>query len=591
MNAREATNSGAPRRRRPWLACAAAVLAMWLAGGSGTRLDAAETQAQGKGATAGGAGEAGPGLAGREQELSRQFHELERTFLRLADLLAPSDPRRAAVLRGVFEQARQAEVGDRLDTIVGLLEKGQLLKAGTDQSGVLNELRQLLAALEAGDSDRRLASDKEEVRQFLGRVTKLIARQRDVEGATEAGAKETPLGDRQAGLADDARSLAGDVDSFAKRMDPKEGAADEKTAGKSGGDVEAGDEEADKPGTDKPGTDKPGADGSPEGSRGSDDDRAADKNSGAGESSGRGESDEGDPEATESPAGEQGDKPEDQGDSEPARARRTRNRLAAAERRMRQAQERLAEANRREARKEQEKAVEELEAARAELEEILRQMREQEVERTLVQLEARLRAMLRVQRGVLAGAEKLAAEESQADRERQLEAVRLSREQQGVGTDAAKALALVRDDGSAVAMPEALEQVRDDSAQAVTRLARGDVGGTTRGILQDLVTGLEEMLATLEKAQREQKARQQGNQGGRPGEPGEQPLVDRLAELKMIRALQMRVNTRTKRFSQLLVEGEERAEQPELRDALERLAERQWKIERAAHDIVTGRTE
>jgi hypothetical protein len=221
---------------------------------------------------------------------------------------------------------------------------------------------------------------------------------------------------------------------------------------------------------------------------------------------------------------------------------------------MRQAQERLAEANRREARKEQEKAVEELETARAELEEILRQMREQEVERTLVQLEARLRAMLRAQRGVLAGADKLAAEQQQADRERQLEAVRLSREQQGVGADAVKALSLVRDDGSAVAMPEALEQVRDDAAQAAARLARGDVGGTTRGILQDLVTGLEEMLATLEKAQREQKARQQGNPGGRPAEPGEQPLVDRLAELKMIRALQMRVNTRTKRFSQLLVE-------------------------------------
>jgi hypothetical protein len=142
-----------------------------------------------------------------------------------------------------------------------------------------------------------------------------------------------------------------------------------------------------------------------------------------------------------------------------------------------------------------------------------------------------------------------------------------------------------------VAIPEALEQVRDDAAQAAARLARGDVGGTTRGILQDLVTSLEEMLSALEKAQREQQARQQGNQGGRPAEPGEQPLVDKLAELKMIRSLQMRVNSRTKRFSKLLADGTEQAEEPELLDALERLAERQRKIERAAHDIVTGRTE
>ena len=139
-----------------------------------------------------------------------------------------------------------------------------------------------------------------------------------------------------------------------------------------------------------------------------------------------------------------------------------------------------------------------------------------------------------------------------------------------------------------------LEQVQEDAGQAAGRLARGDVGGTTRGILQDLVASLEEMLAALEKAQREQQARQQqkqGNQGGRPADPGEQPLVEKLAELKMIRSLQMRVNTRTKRFSKLLADGMEQAEEPELLDALERLAQRQRKIERAAHDIVTGRTE
>jgi hypothetical protein len=258
---------------------------------------------------------------------------------------------------------------------------------------------------------------------------------------------------------------------------------------------------------------------------------------------------------------------------------------------MRKAQEKLDEAKRRDARQEQEKAIEELETARAELEEILRQMREEEVERLLVQLETRLRTMLRAERAVLAGAEKLSAEQSQADRERQLEAVRLSREQTLIGLDASKALTLVRDDGSAVAIPEALEQVRDDATQASARLARGDVGGTTRGILQDLVTSLEEMLAALEKAQQEQKSGQQNNQGGRPAEPGEQPLVDKLAELKMIRTLQMRVNSRTKRFSKLLADGTEQADEPELLDALERLAARQHKIERAAHDIVTGRTE
>ena len=522
-----------------------------------------------------GPGAPGP-LAAREEDLARQFRELEKTFLRLADLLAVSDPRRAAVLRSVFEQARDGEVGDRLDRIVTLLEEGQLLKAGAGQAGALEKLRELLALLESGDTDKRRASEKEEVRQFLGRVAKLIARQRDVEGSTEAGAPEAKLSERQATLAEETRRLAGDIEGFARRMEPK----DEGSPSKKGPDGEDGEKSGEKSGEKASPSEEDGKDGSGKPAAGQNAPEAGEEGSAEQQEQGAGQ------------AGSDKDQEEPKGDDEASRARRTKRRLAAAEQRMRQAQERLGEARRKDARQEQEKAIEELETARAELEEILRQLREEEVERLLVQLEARLRAMLRAQRGVLEAAEKLVATPPTNDRERQLEAARLSREQTAIGGDAAKALTLVRDDGSAVAIPEALEQVRDDAAQASARLARGDVGGTTRGILQDLVANLEEMLAALEKAQAEQQARQQpGGQGGRPQEPGEQPLVDKLAELKMIRSLQLRVNTRTKRFSKLLADGSERAEEPELLDALERLAERQHKIERAAHDIATGRTE
>ena len=84
------------------------------------------------------------------------------------------------------------------------------------------------------------------------------------------------------------------------------------------------------------------------------------------------------------------------------------------------------------------------------------------MERLLVNLESRLRGMLRAERSVLADAEKLmAADASQSERERQLEAARLGREQTTITTEAAKAMTLVRDDGTAVAIPQALEQVHD----------------------------------------------------------------------------------------------------------------------------------
>jgi hypothetical protein len=539
---------------------------------------------------------AAPPLASREQDVARQFRDLERTFLRLADLMAATDPRRSALLRDVFARAREEEVGDRLDVIVSLLEQGQLLKAGSSQATAIEKLQELLGLLEAGDTERQRASAKEEVKKFLSRVAKAIAKQRDIEGSTEAGGDAEKLAGRQEKLAEETEELARDIEGFAKRMDASAGG----DAGKAeaGERAEAGEKAEGSPKggkQDAKGGEQDAKDGEQQSEGGEQDSQSGERGSQSGKQGGQsGEQGEQSGQPGEESEAEGGEKPIE-GDDEASRAARTKQRLEAAKRRMQKAKEQLDEARRRDARGEQEKAVEELETARAELEEILRQLREEEVEKLLVQLEARLRAMLRAEKAVLAGIDKLAAEKAAdqagADRERQLEAARLGREQAAIGVDAGKALVLVRDDGSAVAIPEALEQVRDDATQAAARLGRGDTGETTRGLVQDLVANLEEMLGALEKAQKEQQARQQGGAGGRPAQPGEQPLVDKISELKMIRSLQMRVNTRTKRFAQLLTDGVERPEEPELLRAIERLAERQHTIERAARDIVTGRTE
>jgi hypothetical protein len=498
-------------------------------------------------------------LAEREQELVRQYAELELSFLRLADLLDATDPRRAALLRSACETARSEQVGDRLTTIVDLLRQGQLLKAGANQQEAIEQLRSLLDSLAAGDEPRRAGDTAREVKAFLGRLSKAIARQREIAGSTEAGRDEAELAARQQQLADDSQALADDLGRFAERM--SEGKPQPKPESRSSDDsrdASTPDQPDASPGK-KGGKDQPG---------------------GAAE-----------PEPTEA-SPPSSDAAEPQGDDEASRAERSRQRLQAAQRRMQAARKQLDEAKRADSRREQDKAVEELENARAELEEILRQMREQEVERLLVQLEARVREMLRAERGIVSAAEALSSGAS-AGRERELAAAKLGRDQEGVAASAVKALALVRDDGTAVAVPQALEQVRDDAQQAAARLGRGDVGGTTRGIVADIVTGLEELLAALERAQRDRDAqeKQEKSFGGKPPQPGDQPLVDALAELKMIRSLQLRVNGRTQRFAALLGDGIEQADEPELRQALEKLATRQRQIEQAAHDIVAGRTE
>jgi hypothetical protein len=432
------------------------------------------------------------------------------------------------------------------------------------QEGAIEQFRQLLDLLEEGGQDRKLADTKQELRQFLGRVTKLIARQRDIEGSTEAGADEDRTAARQREAAEEAGGLANELERFAEREEDAE-----RPSGKP---------ESDKRG-DRP--DEAGEEGKP--SRGGE--------SRSGEAGGK-EGGEGDEPQGEEPEAGQDANGANPAEEEPSRERQTGRRLQAAERRMRQAAERLDEARRKDAREEQEQAIEELESARAELEEILRQMREEEVERLLVQLETRIRTMLKAERSIRDAVLKLSGSEAMSRREQQLEAARLGREQDEVTAEAARAILLVRDDGSAVAIPQALGQVQDDSAEAATRLARGNLTPSTGEIVGEIVTGLEELLAAIEKSRRDEpQQRQAGEGGGRPAEPDEQPLVDKLAELKMLRSLQGRVNVRTERFSRLLDAGAEQAVEAELVTALGRLAERQRAIEQAARDIVAGRTE
>lgn len=465
-------------------------------------------------------------LAAREAELLARYQDLERSFLRLADVLQATDPRRAAALRAAFDRAREEQVGDRVAAIVAMLERGQFLKAGSSQQDALGQFRALLDLLEAGAADQRAADTAKELKAFMARITKQIAQQRDIEGVTEAGGSDRGLTERQRAAADETRTLGEEVERFAERNDDRE----KERSGR------------EPPGKEQPGDQQPGK---------------------------------------EQPA---------EGDDEAARGRRTAQRLRAAEQRMREALERLENTDPDAARGAQERAIEELETARAELEEILRQLREEEVTRLLVQLETRLRGMLKAERGVLADAERLAAAAAPSERERQLEAARLGREQGAITAEAGKALVLLRDDGSAVAIPQALAQVHEDSGQAAGRLARGDTGRDTLGLLGEIVTGLEEMLAAVERARADQQdAAKPG--GGRAGEAGEQPLVDKLAELKMLRSLQARVNGRTQRLARLLDAGDSAVDDAAVRAALTRLAGRQREIERAARDIVEGLTE
>ncbi|HEU0069070.1 MAG TPA: hypothetical protein VFQ26_07425, partial [Nitrospiraceae bacterium] len=272
-----------------------------------------------------------------------------------------------------------------------------------------------------------------------------------------------------------------------------------------------------------------------------------------------------------------------------------RKRLQAAEEKMKEAQRRLEEAKRDEAVDEQQQARHELEKAKAELEEILRQLREEEIGRTLAMLEGRFRRMLEKQLEIYESTKRLdKIPETDRGRQVDIQAGKLGFEETKLAVEADKALLLLHEEGSSVAFPETVEQMRDDMQQVADRLSTTKLGTITQGIEEEIIAALEEMVEALQKAQQDLEKQKQQQQKQQQGQPGEKPLVDQIAELKMIRALQMRVNTRTERYSRLLADADDPvglAEDEELRESLIKLGERQQRVQEVTRDIVVGKNQ
>ncbi len=172
-----------------------------------------------------------------------------------------------------------------------------------------------------------------------------------------------------------------------------------------------------------------------------------------------------------------------------------------------------------------------------------------------------------------------------------IRASKLAFDQRKVAAEADRCLTLLLEEGSSIAFPEVVEQMRDDMEDVSARLDQVKVARITQGIEEEIIGTLEELIAALQKAQQDmQKSRQ-----GQPGDPsagGEPPLVDILAELKMIRSLQQRVNARTKRYSRLLDNPDDpigQATQGDLRRAIGKLSELESRIQRITRDIVLGK--
>jgi hypothetical protein len=581
-------------------------------------------------------------ITSSEQQIARQFAEFEQALLKLVQRLKRSDKRedqeRAKVLEKVLEESRSASVTVQFERMVNALQGQKLTNPGelknlTDQSQKLaDDLRRLLALMREDPRTKQVQDDRKKLEQLIKDLDRIIHQQKGLEAQTRlAKTDNKELEANQKKVSGDTAKLAKELDRFNKKDDkgqearnlkgePKEAG---KKEGKAGESKDAGKEQA-KRGESKDAGKKDAkqadakageksAKGEPK--AGAKEAKAAAKGSKA--EAAKGEPKSGSPSKGEAKSGPKSDgqsqakaqsqppqqqatQKGEQQPNQPPPSQQPQDDVAQAKKRVedgnyqqKRAEDELSKKDNRQASNKQNDAVKELEKAKKDLEKLLRQMREEEMERLLAALQARCEKMLAMQMQVLSGTEGtqkaiLSNVDQKPKHENKQESLRLSDLEKEIVREANKAMEMLEAEGSAVAFPEVFQQVREDMKHVQRRLEVTDVGPITQTIERDIIETLKEMIEALKKARQELDSKQSKSNNS-SGPPPDQKLLDQIAELKMIRSLQLRVNARTQVYGQQYQtkEGEQTAD-PNLRRELNNLAERQERIFDVTNRIAKG---
>jgi ribosomal protein L18E len=518
--------------------------------------------------------------------IASTYKSLEGTLLKIANKLERTGTKegveKARVIYKALQEARERDIAINLTQLAETLKEPDLarLKTAIEKGSVVKaDMEALLAALL---SERSSKEHVEFLKNLVKKLEEAIRKQKvaisknqssavdkaDALRAQEAAEKEVQrilqeIRDYEAktGAKPDGKP---DEKGEAKKSDSSKGKPSGKPDGKSEG--QKGEAEKENPGESaKPGEGKPG-EGKPAESK-----------------PGESKPGQGEPQEGKSGSG----KPSDQENPE-QEAGVPKKRIQDAKDSQSKAAEKIDKNQRQDAAGDQEDAKTKLEQARKRLEEILRQMREEEIERVLADLQKRCEKMLQMQEIVNADSQRISQRIyglGKAQREDELASRRLSDEEEKIVAEADHAIAVIEAEGSAVAFTEVFHQVRNDMAQVSRRLGRVDLGPETLAIEEDIVATLKEMIEALKKQQKEQRDRKQSQQNN--GNPTPQELIDKLAELRMIKSMQLRVNARTEQWGKRY-QGEE-ARDPNITQELGELAKRQLRIWTVTDNIAKGR--
>lgn len=556
-----------------------------------------------------------------QQTILKDYEGFERRLAELAESLRGSDLDRSNLLLLARSESQKQLVQSRLNEIVAILsDKRPYADAVERQKLVVTHMEEILKILQTDAERDQLQARIKELEATLKETNRIIAAQKDVRADTERGGEFGQLGDEEQKVQAAASNLADKIDEQDARRAAESGRSGEASPeGKPGenGEPPPGEQQPreQKPGDDQPADSKPGErqpgeepspteppSGNPETKPGEQPPGApmpgqpspAEPSPGQPSQPSPGQPSQGQPsqdQQSQQPQGPPQEQPPS-GEEQQEGDDRTpgRQQLEEARREMQQAIEELKKQNRDAASNEQDAAIAKLEQMKAQIEEILRQLREEEKELYLTMLEARFQEMLKLQLRINADTVRLDAKPAADRGEAHFTKSRdLGRQEQQNVLAADKALTLLVEEGSSVAFPEAVEQMKSNMEAVAVRLSKGDSGETTQLLEKLIVESLEEMVLSLQRELEKLKQDQQQQQQQQQQQEQDPKLVDVLAELKMIRSLQNQVNRLTKQIG-LEIEGES-AQDADNRKLLQDLALRQQRIQSATYDLSTGKNE
>jgi hypothetical protein len=564
-------------------------------------------------------------LSNQQQQMFRDYERFEKALFDVAEQVRRKDPERAELLYRARSQSQEQNILSEMRTISELLRSQtssgtesipQLGPAADRQKELVVRLEAVLRVLQSLDERERVAAEIERIQQLLKETNRIIARQKDVRADTQRNSDLKKSADAQKKVAEEAQTLEDKIDQQDAERNSESPHEADSSSGKSQSPQK--DRPEDQPDAKKPSPQTPSdSDGKPSESgkekSGSPEDSKSPGNSSGkskpepgqpsesgksgGEESSPGGDSSGDQKSGDKKSGDQkkqGQPPQPPGGKSPeddSQKTAGREELEQARRAMEKAIEELEKNAKNQALDEQDEALNRLEELKAQLEEILRQLREDERESYLTLLEARFQNMLKRQQQVNQDTRRIDGIPA-ADRAKQnfaSQADVLRKDQEDNALEAEKTSHLLKEEGSSVAFPEAVDQMLQNMNVVASRLSKQETGKTTQLVEQLIVETLEEMIAALRQELQKKQEQQQGGAGGQAGPPQDPSLVDQIAELKLIRSLQTQINRLTKQIGTEL--NGELPSDPGQMQLIRDLRVRQERIQKATYDLSVGRNQ